>query len=188
MQNRKNAYDDLDNYYQARVKEGKSALAAIQKMDDLQEQIVFFEKRLSDVHGKINSQKSLSGISSVIYELSVKDPLAYNLELNKTGLKIHLKDKQLFFYDPDTREAIASLRYMKYDRSRKEYVYSFSGVRKYYSSESYIGAVRSKDWTIEKLLSPRRSGASNSRDMAALSHNLNIFDKSATFFTLNLDE
>lgn len=188
MQNRKKAYDDLDNYYQARVKEGKNALAAIQKMDDLQEQIVFLEKRLSDVYGKINSQKSLSGISSVIYELSVKDPLAYNLELNKTGLKIHLKDKQLFFYDPDTREAIASLRYMKYDRSRKEYVYSFSGVRKYYSSESYIGAVRSKDWTIEKLLHPRLPGTSTSRDMAALFHNLNIFDKSGTSFTLNLDE
>ncbi|MCD8560621.1 MAG: recombinase family protein [Shewanella xiamenensis] len=181
-------YADLDCYYKERVKEGKSVIASMKKLDDLQEEIAILEKQLSQVQGQINSQKSLSGISKVIYELSVKDPLAYNLELNKTGLKIHLKDKELYFYDPDMREQIASLRYMKYDRSRKEYVYSFSGVRKYYSSESYIGTVRTEDWTSEKLLHPRRPGLSTSRDMAALFHNLNIFDKSGTSFTLNLDE
>lgn len=184
----KNLYDEVDNHYNERVKEGKSVLASMKKLDDLQEEIAGLEKRLSETQGQINSQKSLSGISNVIYELSVEDPLEYNLELNKTGLKIHLKDKQLFFYDPDTQEVIASLHYVKYDRRRREYVYSFSGVKKYYRSESYTGAVRSEDWTNEKLLHPHRFHSSNSRDMAALIHNLNIFEKSATFFTLNLDE
>ncbi|WP_051219834.1 recombinase family protein [Rheinheimera baltica] len=184
----KSVYDDLDNYYQERVNEGKSVLASIKKLDDLHEEIAILEKQLSQIQGQINSQKSLSGISKVIYELSVKDPLAYNLELNKTGLKIHLKDKQLFFYDPDTGDVIASLRYIKYDRSCKEYVYSFSGVKKYYSAESYIGAVRTEDWTSEKLLHPRRSGPLTSGDIAAVFRNIDIFEKSGISFTLNLDE
>lgn len=181
-------YDDLDRYYKERVKEGKSVLASMKKLDDLQEEIAILEKQLSQVQGQINSQKSLSGISKTIYELSENDPLAYNLELNKTGLKMHLKDRQLFFYDPDTGNNIASLRYVKYDRRRKEYVYSFTGIKKYYSSESYIGVVRSEDWTNEKLLHPRRPGFSTPRDMAALSHNMKIFDKSSTFFKFNIDE
>lgn len=184
----KNVYYDLDNYYQERVNDGKSVLASMKKLDDLQEKIAVLEQKLSEVQGQINSQKSLSGISKAIYELSEKDPLAYNLELNKTGLKIHLKDKQLFFYDPDTREAIASLRYMGYDRKLKEYVYSFSGVRKYYRSESYVGAVRTEDWTSEKLLHPRRPDPLTSKAMAALFHTIDIFEKSGTSLTLNLDE
>jgi DNA invertase Pin-like site-specific DNA recombinase len=184
----KNVYDDLDDYYKERVREGKSALASMKKLDDLHEELATLERRLLEIQGQINSQKSLSGISNVIYELSVKDPLAYNLELNKTGLKIHAKDKQLFFYDPDTNEVIASLHYVAYDRARLEYVYSFTGVKKYYSSESYSGAVRSKDWSSEKLLHPRRPGSLTSRDMAAMFNNLNTFEKSSTNFTLKLDE
>ncbi len=184
----KNVYGDVDDYYKERVKEGKSVLASMRKLDDLHEEIAALEKRLLEIQGQINSQKSLAGISNVIYELSVVDPLAYNLELNKTGLKIHLKDKQLFFYDPDTDEVIASLHYVRYDRSRFAYVYSFNGTKKYYSSETYTGEVRSQDWDTEKLLHPRRSTPPTSGDITTLFHNLVLSEKSGTFFTLLSDE
>lgn len=124
----------------------------------------------------------------MLYELSVVDPLAYNLELNKTGLKIHIKDKKLFFYDPDTNEIIASLHYVSYDRSRFAYVYSFHGTKKYYNSETYIGEVRSQDWDADKLLHPRRATPPTSGDIAHLFHNLELSEKSGTFFTLLSDE
>ena len=184
----KSVYDDLDKYYRDRVKDGKSVLTTIKKMDELEEQMDALEKRIVDIQRHINSQRSLSGISNVLYELSVVDPLAYNLELNKTGLKIHIKDKKLFFYDPDTNEIIASLHYVSYDRSRFAYVYSFHGTKKYYSSETYIGEVRSQDWDADKLLHPRRATPPTSGDIAHLFHNLELSEKSGTFFTLLSDE
>lgn len=184
----KGVYDDLDRYYKDRVKDGKSVLTTIKKMDELEEQMDALEKRIADIQRHINSQRSLSGISNALYELSVTDPLAYNLELNKTGLKIHLKDKKLFFYDPDTNEVIASLHYVSYDRSRFAYVYSFDGTKKYYSSETYIGEVRSQDWDTDKLLHPRRAIPPTSGDIAHLFHNLKQSDKSRTSFTLLSDE
>lgn len=184
----KGVYDDLDRYYKDRVKDGKSVLTTIKKMDELEEQMGALEKRIADMQRHINSQRSLSGISNAIYELSVVDPIAYNLELNKTGLKIHLKDKQLFFYDPDTKQLIASLLYVRYDRSRFAYIYSFNGTKTYFSSESYTGEIRSEDWDTDKLLHPRRTTPPSSGDIATLFHNLKLSEKSRTFFTLLSDE
>ncbi len=179
---------ELDDYYKSRVKEGKSSIATMQKMDDLHEEIADLEKQLSSLHGQITSQKSLSSISKSIYKLSITDQQAYNLELNKTGMKIFLKDKKLSFHDPDTKEFISSLHYINYNRTRLEYTYSFAGAKKYYSSESYVGAVRTKDWTTEKLLLPRSPRELTPSEMAAVVHNLNSFDKSYTNFTLSNDE
>ncbi|MBU2979735.1 recombinase family protein [Alteromonas sp. C1M14] len=179
---------EADLHRKARLDAGKNAKASLTIMDELQDNIDSLEESLSVVHAKIAAQKSLSSISKDIYELSVENPKEYNLELNKTGLKIHLKDKKLSFYDPDNKREIASLRYVKYNRSRLSYEYTFQGVKEYYKTELHSSEVRTKDWTLDKLLNPRRERTMTPNDLAALMHNLKIHEQSGTSFKLKSNE
>lgn len=178
------ALSDAKANYERRISLGKNANSTLEIMDDLQDEIDELERSLSDLNVKIAAQKSMSQISKDIYELSVNDPKAYNLELNKTGLKIFLKDRKLYFKDPETNNVIASLHYVKYDRSRLSYAYTFEGVTEFYAAEHFCGEVRTKDWTIEKLLNPRSNQSLTANDFASLFHNMKISEKSGTSFTI----
>ncbi|MAD14484.1 MAG: hypothetical protein CL579_00135 [Alteromonadaceae bacterium] len=184
----KAALNDAHSHCKARLDSGKNANATLSIMDDLQDEIDRLEEHLSDIHVKISAQKSLSGISNDIYELSVNNPKEYNLELNKTGFKISLKDKKLSFQDPDSKRIIASLHYVKYERSRFSYAYTFQGVKDFYRAETFNHEVRTKDWTIEKLLNPKRQQKLQPSDIAGIMHNLIIDEQSGTSFKLNQKE
>lgn len=178
------ALADAYSQYKSRIDEGKKANATLTIMDDLQEEIDSLEKKLSVINIKITAQKSLSSISKDVYTLSVERPKEYNLELNKTGLKIYLKDKTLSFIDPDSKKEIASLQYVKYDRSRLSYVYIFQGIKVFYNVETFNGEVRSKDWTVEKLLNHRGKRLLNHNDLAEAMQNIIIQQQSGTSFNL----
>ncbi|WP_198521091.1 recombinase family protein [Pseudoalteromonas spongiae] len=182
------ALADAKAQYKSRIEAGKSALATLSIMDDLQEDIDLLEDKMSEVNGNISAQKSLKSISNDIYQLSVDNPKDYNLELNKTGFKIGLKDKKLSFKDPDTGREIASLLYVEYNRKRMSYVYKFQGIVEFYNAELFRGEVRSKDWSVEKLLHPRRKSELQPNDIAAMMHNLKIHEQSGTFFSFKVNE
>ncbi|MGY8897601.1 MAG: recombinase zinc beta ribbon domain-containing protein [Paraglaciecola sp.] len=175
-------------YRKARIDAGKNAKASLAIMDDLQDIIDSLEENLSAVHAKIAAQKSLSSISKDIYELSVENPKEYNLELNKTGFKMYLKDKKLSFHDPDSKREISSLHYVKYDRSRLSYAYTFQGVKDFYKTELFSSEVRTKDWTVEKLLNPKRQGSLQPNDIAGIMHNLIVHEQSGTSFKFKPNE
>ncbi|BDF93695.1 recombinase family protein [Pseudoalteromonas sp. KAN5] len=182
------ALAEAKSLYKERTDAGKSAIATLSIMDDLQDEIDTHEKALSEIHGKISAQKSLTSISQEIYQLSVEKPTEYNLELNRIGFKICLKDKILSFKDPDSDTELASLHYVKYDRKRLSYAYTFQGSKKFYSAEQSSGEVRSQDWTVEKLLHPRRNKELQPSDIAAMMHNLKINEQSGTNFTFKVNE
>ncbi|WP_052183978.1 recombinase family protein [Shewanella sp. ZOR0012] len=181
------ALADASSQYKSRVNAGKAANATLSVMDDLQENIDLLEIKVRGLRGKISAQKSLKSISNEIYDLSVNSPSQYNLELNKTGCKILLKDRVLTFSNPDTNEDMASLHYILYDRSRLSYIYTFNGKRDYYNAEIFNGEVRSEDWTIDKLLNPRSNNKMGPIDLAAMVHSLNIEKDSGTSFKFELD-
>lgn len=182
------ALAEAKSLYKERTDAGKRAMATLSVMDELQDEIDTHEIALSEIHGKISAQKSLTSISQDIYQLSVDNPKDYNLELNKTGFKIGLKDKKLSFKDPDTGREIASLLYVEYNRKRMSYVYKFWGSAKFYNTELFSGEVRSKDWTVEKLLHPRREKELQPNDIASMMHNLKINEQSGTAFKLKSSE
>ena len=182
------ALADANLQYKARVEAGKNAIATLSAMDDLQDEIDILEAMLSELHGKISAQKSLTSISKDIYELSADNPKEYNLELNKTGFKIRLKDKKLSFIDPDSGRKIASLLYVKYDRKRLSYSYTFEGIAEFYNAKQSQGEVRSEDWTIEKLLNPKRIGDLKAKDIAAIMRSMKINEQSGTSFSFKLSE
>ncbi len=181
------ALADASSQYKLRVNAGKTANATLSVMDDLQENIDFLEIKVKGIRGRISAQKSLKSISNEIYDLSVSSPSQYNLELNKTGCKILLKDRVLTFNNPDTNEEMASLHYILYDRSRLSYIYAFNGKRDFYNAEIFNGEVRSKDWTIDKLLNPRSNNKMGPIDLAAMVHSLNIERNSGTSLKFELD-
>lgn len=110
------------------------------------------------------------------------------MELNKTGFKISIKDKRLCFKDPESGKEIASLLCVKYDRKRMSYIYSFQGVREIYKSELFHGEVRSVDWSVEKLLNPKRSTELKPNDIAALMHNSMAYELSGPTFSFKSNE
>lgn len=182
------ALAEAHSQYKLRIEAGKSASATLAVMDDLHADIELLELQVRDTQGKISAQKSLKSISKEIYALSIYNPSEYNLELNKTGFKILLKDRILTFYSPDSKKVIASLHYVSYDRNRMSYIYSFKGVRDLYNVELFNGEVRTKDWTVEKLLNPREERELVPTDFAAMIHSMKIQADSGTSFIFNSDE
>tara|TARA_Y100001001_G_scaffold163777_1_gene193779 strand:- start:5174 stop:6859 length:1686 start_codon:yes stop_codon:yes gene_type:complete len=174
------AFREAKLLYKERTEAGKSAIATLSMMDDLQDSLASLEQKQSALKVQISTQKSLTSISKDVYQLSVDKPKEYNLELNKTGFKIVLKDKKLIFNEPNTKKELASLQYIKYDRKKKSYLYTFSGSREYFKSALFSGEIRSKDWSLEKLLSPRQRSSLTPKDIAALMHDLEINELSGT--------
>jgi hypothetical protein len=130
----KNANSNLaeaQEVFKQRKSQGKSIFSTLGVMDDLKEDVDILVKEKTLLENKINAQRTMASISKSILELSNSSVQKYNLELNKAGFKIKLKNKTLSF-SIDNESTIASLKYLKYDRKKQAYLYKLEGDTKYF--------------------------------------------------------
>lgn len=160
---------EVKNVYSNRVEMGKKAFSSLNIMDDIKEEIDELSDQLSIVQNRIEISKKMTSISSEILKLCETDSPKYNLELNKLGFKIYLKNKELSFSLNDN-EKIAILRYIKYDRKRNSYKIKFIGDENYFKNGEYSDEIRSMDWSIERLLKPRTSVDNSPQSIATFFH------------------
>jgi hypothetical protein len=131
LTNVNSSLSEAKTVYKKRKNEGKSITSTLYVLDDLQEEIETLNQEKNSLEGKMNAQRTMESISKGIIELSNSSVQEYNLELNKAGFKIKLKDKTLSF-SIDNESTIASLKYLKYDRKKKAYLYKLEGDKKYF--------------------------------------------------------
>ncbi|MEH6713336.1 MAG: recombinase family protein, partial [Paraglaciecola polaris] len=149
-------FAEANGVYLERKKAGKKAFATLDVMDDIKDEINELSEKLTVVQGKIEINNTMTSISKEIVELSQSDSKEYNLELNKLGFKISLKNHELSF-GLDGSDTVATLKYLKYDRKRQAYLYKFWGHENFFKDCEHNGEVRTVDWSIERLLNPRTS-------------------------------
>tara|TARA_R110002012_G_C11640703_1_gene610628 strand:- start:617 stop:2428 length:1812 start_codon:yes stop_codon:yes gene_type:complete len=126
---------EAQEVYKNRKNLGKSITSTLYILDDLQGEIDTLSQEKVSLQKKVNAQKTMASISKSILELSNSSVQEYNLELNKSGSKIKLKDNTLSF-SIDNESTIASLKYLKYDRKKKAYLYEFRGNTQYFKEQS----------------------------------------------------
>lgn len=178
---------EAEAHYQQRIDAGKKAISTLSKMDDLRDDIDSLVDELALIQSRIEVRNSMISISKEMHELSYSDDKQYNLELNKLGLKIWLKDKELSFGLVDGVK-VAKLKYLKYDRKRRAYLYTFSGDKPLYKTSDFSSEVRTDDWSIERLLKPNNTSDFSPSRAAAIFNELKIYDESGPSFGLSYDE
>jgi hypothetical protein len=181
-----NMFAEAKNTYLDRTNSGKKANSTLMILDDIQEEIDQLLDKEEKLQGKIEAQKSMMSISTSIIELSNSNVKKYNLELNKAGFKIKLKDKTLSFSIDDEQGKIASLTYIKYDRKKRAYIYKFNGYHPRYKKQSYSGEIRTDDWTVDRLLNPNQYESPDGNNFfATVMHELMIHDESGAPFSVD---
>jgi hypothetical protein len=141
---------EAQEVYERRKNLGKSIASTLNILDDLQDEFDTLSQEKVSLERKVSAQKTMASISKSILELSNSSVQEYNLELNKAGFKIKLEDNALSF-SIDNESTIASLKYLKYDRKKKAYLYSFNGDTKYFNKQLYSPIIFAPHGDIEEL-------------------------------------
>ncbi|RZD22214.1 recombinase family protein [Pseudoalteromonas sp. MEBiC 03485] len=175
---------DLKEHYR---KSEKVSVTIFSLMEDLDAEINDIEAQLSVIQSKIEKSLNLAAISKKIVKLSHSDPLQYNLELNRIGNKIFLKDKELSF-SLEENQVIARLKFTNYDRKSKAYKCIFYGSKDYYKESEFVTEVRTCDWDVDRLLKPNRDRAFTAKDAARIFNYSNLYSESSNLDILLQDD
>jgi|GEM_PF-1872648 len=187
LRNLYSSFKEAEDLYKKRRSAGQQASLALGVMDDINDEIDELTLELTDLQAQIKISKNLASISKEILELSLSDSSQYNLELNRLGLKIWIRHNELYF-SLEGDKKIGSLQYLKYDRKLLAYPYKFKGDSDFYKVVKHSGKVKSQDWSIERLLNPRKSFDSSPKQLARMfdeiykySNHIPIFGKESDF-------
>lgn len=175
---------DLTEHYK---KTEKVSVTIFSLMDDLDAKINNIEIQLAKIQAEIEKNLNIAAISKEIVELSSTDPLKYNLELNRIGNKIILKDKELSF-SLEGNDVIARFKYSQYDRKCKAYQCVFYGSKEYYRKSEYVTEVRTSDWDIDRLMNPQKDRGSASEVAARTMYYLKLHSESGNLDILLKDD
>ena len=175
IQNLQKAYVSAKELYDEFLEGGKDTKIPLNTMSEIDVKIDKLDKKLLSFVADDRRRLSLKSISKEMQNLSDKDSKKYNIELNKLGLKIILKEKVLSFSIEDS-DFLANLKYLKYDRKKKSYLYEFSTNSSLYNSDHIVGNVRTKDWSIQRLLHPKSDSLVAQGRIATLMGELDLYN------------
>ena len=175
---------DLKDHYK---NSEKVSVTIFSLMDDLDAKINNIEIQLAKIQAEIVKNLNVAAISKEIVELSYTDPLKYNLELNRIGNKIILKNKELSF-SLEENNVIAKFKFRQYDRKRKAYQCVFYGSKEYYRKSEYVTEVRTSDWDIDRLMNPQKDRGSAPEVVARTMYYLKLHSESGNLDILLKDD
>ncbi|MCG9709152.1 recombinase family protein [Pseudoalteromonas sp. Isolate3] len=175
---------DLKDHYKNSEKKSGTIFGLMEELDDEINDIV---SQLAEIQAEIETKLNVTSISKKIVNLSQTDPLNYNLELNRIGNKIILKNKELSF-SLEEDNVVARFKFSQYDRKRKAYQCVFYGSKEYYRESEYVTEVRTSDWDIDRLMYPHKSRGSTVENAARLMYYLKIHSESGYLDILLKDD
>ena len=174
---------DAGNYKNSEKKSG-TIFGLMEELDDEINDIV---SQLAEIQAEIEKKLNVASISKKIVDLSHTDPLNYNLELNRIGNKIILKNKELSF-SLEEDNVVARFKFSQYDRKRKAYQCVFYGSKEYYIKSEYVTEVRTSDWDIDRLMNPHKIRGSSVENAARVMYYHKIHSESGYLDILLRDD
>jgi DNA invertase Pin-like site-specific DNA recombinase len=186
LKNLQRAYTSAEELYNELIVEGKDTKVPLRSMTSINEKITSISEELERLQAIDNKHSTLVSISRDLKNSLHEDSKKYNIELNKLGLKIVLKNKELLF-GLDETDIVARLKYSHYDRKLRGYIYDFQGSSEFYANEYISGMVRTDDWTIDRLLNPRADLPLTPKKLASIVYEANLNEQAGLLFPIKRD-
>lgn len=183
LKNLQRAYTSAEELYNELIVEGKDTKVPLRSMTSINEKITSISEELERLQAIDNKHSTLVSISRDLKNSLHEDSKKYNIELNKLGLKIVLKNKELLF-GLDETDIVARLKYSHYDRKLRGYIYDFQGSSEFYANEYISGMVRTDDWTIDRLLNPRADLPLTPKKLASIVYEANLNEEAGLLFPI----
>lgn len=184
LKERQEKLADLKDHYK---NSEKVSVTIFSLMEELDAEINDIVNQLAEVQAEIERNLNLAAISNEIVELSYSDPLQYNLELNRIGNKIFLKNKELSF-SLEENKVIAKFKFTQYDRKRKAYQCIFYGSKDYFKKSEFVTEVRTCDWDVDRLLNPHKDRDFSAKDAARTFYYSKLYSESSNLDILLQDD